>query len=130
MKYKSQHMRLDVKGETALEDRLFVAAISNGSYVGGGMRLNPDADPSDGLLHAIFLTPPTLKQISQAVSKLFNGKLHELPFVHSVVADEMLVHTKKYQAFEADGIVMDITGPCQVTCMKHALQMIVPEACL
>ena len=71
-----------------------------------------------------------MKQISQAVSKLFNGKLHELPFVHSVVADEMLVHTKKHQAFEADGIVMDITGPCQVTCMKHALQMIVPESCL
>jgi diacylglycerol kinase family enzyme len=127
MKYKSQHMRLEVKGELVLEDRLFVAAVSNGSYVGGGMRLNPEADPCDGLLHAIFLTPPTWKQISQAISKLFNGKLHELPFVHSVVADEMLVHTKKHQSFEADGIVMDVTGPCQVNCMKHALQMIVPE---
>ena len=125
-KYKSQHMRLDVKGETVLEGRLFVAAVSNGSYVGGGMRLNPDADPSDGLLHAIFLTPPTAKQICQAIPNLFNGKLRELPFVHDVVTDDMLVHTKQHQSFEADGIVMDITGACKVTCMKHAMQMIVP----
>ena len=119
-------MRLDVKGETILEGKLFIAAVSNGSYVGGGMRVNPEADPSDGQLHAIFLTPPSLKQVAQAVSKLFNGKLHELPFVHPIVTDDMLVHTKKHQSFEADGIVMDISGPCKVTCMKHALQMIVP----
>ena len=119
-------MRLDVKGETVLEDKLFIAAVSNGSYVGGGMRLNPDADPGDGLLHAIFLTPPSAKQICQAIPNLFNGKLRELPFVHAVVADDMLVHTKQHQSFEADGIVMDITGACKVTCMKHAMQMIVP----
>lgn len=125
-KYKSPHVRLDVKGDTLVEGKMFVAAVSNGSYVGGGMRLNPQADPSDGVLHAMFLTPPTLKQIAQAVSKLFNGKLQELPFVHTVVTDDMLVHTKQHQSFEADGIVMDISGPCKVTCMKHALQMIVP----
>ena len=125
-KYKSPHVRLDIKGDTLVEGKMFVAAVSNGSYVGGGMRLNPQADPSDGVLHAMFLTPPTLKQIAQAVSKLFNGKLQELPFVHTVVADDMLVHTKQHQSFEADGIVMDISGPCKVTCMKHALQMIVP----
>ena len=126
MKYKSQHMRLDVEGKSVLEGRLFIAAVSNGSYVGGGMRLSPEADPSDGLLHAIFLTPPSAKQICQAIPNLFNGRLKELPFVHAVVSDDMLVHTKKHQSFEADGVVMDVSGPCQVSCMKHALQMIVP----
>jgi diacylglycerol kinase (ATP) len=126
VKYKSQHMRLDVEGKPVLEGRLFIAAVSNGSYVGGGMRLSPEADPSDGLLHAIFLTPPSAKQICQAIPNLFNGKLKELPFVHAVVSDDMLVHTKQHQSFEADGVVMDVSGPCQVSCMKHALQMIVP----
>ena len=125
-KYKSQHVRFDVSGETKVEGKMFIAAISNGSYVGGGMRLSPEADPSDGLLHAIFLTPPSAKQICQAIPNLFNGKLQELPFVHAIVSDNMLVHTKQHQSFEADGIVMDVSGPCQVTCIKHALQMIVP----
>ena len=130
VKYKSQHIRLDVKGETVVEGKMFVACASNGSYVGGGMRLNPEADPCDGLLNAIFLTPPSWREICQAIPKLFNGELNSLPFVHSVVGDQMLVYTKQYQAFQADGIVMDITGPCQATCMKGALQMIVPKECL
>jgi diacylglycerol kinase family enzyme len=90
------------------------------------MKLNPDADPCDGVLHSMFLTPPTFKQILQAIPRLFDGRLHELPFIHPVVTDNLLMHTKQHQSFEADGIVMDVTGPCQVTCMKHALQMIVP----
>ena len=130
LQYKNPHIRLESKGEVVVEGKMFVASAANGSYVGGGMRLNPDADPCDGVLHSIFLTPPSFMQICQAVPKLFNGKLTELPFVHTVVTDDMLVHTKQHQSFEADGIVMDISGPCKVTCMKHALQMIVPENCL
>ena len=106
---------------------MFVTSIANGSFVGGGMKLNPDADPSDGLLHSMFIMPPTFKQIMQAIPRLFNGKLHELPFVHPIVADNLLMHTKQHQSFEADGVVMDVSGPCHVTCMKHALQMIVPS---
>ena len=113
-----------------IESKMFVTSVANGSYVGGGMKLNPDADPCDGVLHSMFLTPPSFKQILQAIPRLFNGQLHELPFIHPVVTDNLVMHTKQHQSFEADGIVMDVTGACHVTCMKHALQMIVPEYCL
>ena len=126
-KYKNPHLRLDVDGRTIVEGKMFVTSIANGSYVGGGMKLNPDADPCDGVLHSMFLTPPSFKEILQAVPKLFNGRLHELPFIHPVVSNNLLMHTKQHQSFEADGIVMDVSGPCQVTCMKGALQMIVPK---
>jgi diacylglycerol kinase (ATP) len=125
-KYKNPHLRLDVDGKTVVESKMFVTSIANGSYVGGGMKLNPNADPCDGVLHSMFLTPPTFKQILQAIPRLFDGRFYELPFVHPVVTDNLLMHTKQHQSFEADGIVMDVTGPCKVTCMKHALQMIVP----
>lgn len=130
LKYKNPHLRLEVDGKTVVEGKMFVTSIANGSFVGGGMKLNPQADPCDGVLHSMFLTPPTFKEICQAVTKLFNGRLHELDFIHPVVADNLLMHTKQHQSFEADGIVMDVTGPCQVTCMKHALQMIVPKECI
>jgi YegS/Rv2252/BmrU family lipid kinase len=128
--YKNPHLRLDVDGKTVVEGKMFVTSIANGSFVGGGMKLNPDADPCDGLLHSMFIMPPTFKQIMQAVPRLFDGRLHELSFVHPVVADNLLMHTKQHQSFEADGIVMDVSGSCQVTCMKGALQMIVPKECL
>ena len=129
-KYKNPHLRLDVDDKTVVEGKMFVTSIANGSFVGGGMKLNPDADPCDGVLHAMFITPPSFKQIMQAVPRLFNGKLHELSFVHPVVSDNLLMHTKQHQSFEADGIVMDVSGPCKVSCLKGALQMIVPEYCL
>ena len=129
-KYKNPHLRLDANGETIVEGKMFVTSVANGSFVGGGMKLNPDADPCDGVLHSMFLTPQSFKEFCQAVPRLFDGRLHELSFIHPVVADNLLLHTKQYQSFEADGVVMDVTGPCKVTCMKGALQMIVPDYCL
>jgi diacylglycerol kinase family enzyme len=67
LKYKNPHLRLDVDGKTIVEGKMFVTSIANGSYVGGGMKLNPDADPCDGVLHSMFLTPPSFKEICQAV---------------------------------------------------------------
>lgn len=108
---------------------MYAMNIANGPYVGGGMRLNPDADPCDGVFHSMFVTQPTFKQITEAVPKLFNGHFTELPFIHTVKSDELTLNTKKHLMFEADGIIMDIMGPCKVTCMKHALQMTVPQYC-
>ena len=83
-KYKNPHLRLDVDGKTVVEGKMFVTSIANGSYVGGGMKLNPNADPCDGVLHSMFLTPPSFKEIMQAVPRLFDGRFYELPFVHPV----------------------------------------------
>lgn len=127
--YKSVHVRLDSDGQPAAEGPMYAMNIANGPYVGGGMRLNPDADPCDGIFHSMFVTQPTFKQITAAVPKLFNGKLTELPFIHTMTSDELVLNTKKHLMFEADGIIMDIMGPCKVTCMQHALQMTVPQYC-
>jgi YegS/Rv2252/BmrU family lipid kinase len=126
-KYKNPYLRLESHGETIVEGKMFVTSIANGSYVGGGMKLNPNADPCDGVLHSMFLTPPSFKEIMQAVPRLFDGRFYELPFVHPVVSSHLVLHTKQHQSFEADGVVMDVSGPCKVTCMKGALQMIVPK---
>ncbi len=127
-KYNSPHLRLIVDGQTLLEDRMFVTSVSNGAYVGGGMKLNPQADPCDGVFHSMFLTPPSFKEILLAAVRLFNGKFHDLSFVHPIVSDNMLLETNQPLSFEADGIVMHVNGPCQVKCMKHALQIVVPKS--
>lgn len=130
VKYKNPYLRLESNGETIIKGKMFVTSIANGSYVGGGMKLNPDADPCDGVLHSMFLTPPSFREVLQAAPRLFNGSFTQLPFVHPVVSNNLVLHTKKHQSFEADGVVMDVSGPCHVTCMKGALQMIVPKECL
>ena len=49
----------------------------------------------------------------------------EIEYYQSNVEGE-IINKLHEVGFEADGIVMDITGACKVTCMKHAMQMIVP----
>ena len=122
MQHKAQHMVLSVDGQQAVDDRLFTMNIANGPYSGGGIKQNPDADPSDGVFHGMFIRKPTFGQIIKALPKLFNGRLTQLPFVYPLVGKEIEISYRKHILFEADGILENIIGPCKVTCIHNALQ--------
>lgn len=127
--HKPMPILLQGDGETIVDDKLFTMNIGNGPFSGGGMKQNPDADPRDGVFHSMFVGKPTFKQVFQALPKLFSGRLTQLPFIHTFVAKDIAIDTKKHLCFETDGIVMDIMGPCEVHCLHHALCMRVPQYC-
>ena len=120
--HKSQHMVLTVDGRQAVDDRLFTMNIGNGPFSGGGIRQNPQADPTDGVLHAMFVRRPTFAQVLRALPHLFDGRLTEQPFVYPITGREIEINYRKHILFEADGILENIIGPCKVSCMHHALQ--------
>ena len=122
IEHKAQHMVLSVDGKVAVDDRLFTMNVGNGPFSGGGIKQNPEADPTDGLFHAMFVKKPTLKQIIKALPKLYNGKLTELPFIYPLCGKEIEISYHKHILLEADGILENIIGPCKVTCLHHALQ--------
>lgn len=120
--HKAQHMILKVDSKEVANDRLFTMNIGNGPFSGGGIRQNPEADPTDGVFHSMFVRKPTLKQIIRALPKLYNGRLTELPFISPVCGSEIEINCRKHILFEADGILENIIGPCKVTCIHHAMQ--------
>lgn len=120
--HKAQHMILKVDGKEVVNDRLFTMNIGNGPFSGGGIRQNPEADPTDGVFHSMFVRKPTLKQIIRALPKLYNGRLTELPFISPVCGSEIEINCRQHILFEADGILENIIGPCKVTCIHHAMQ--------
>lgn len=113
---------------------LFTMNIGNGPYSGGGIRQNPDADPQDGIFHAMFVTTPTFSQVLKAVPHVFDGKLTELPFIHTYQTREVVIDSpetdpqsgqrENYFSFEVDGILIDACGPLKVTCVENALQIV------
>ena len=115
-------MVLTVDGKEAVNDRLFTMNIGNGPFSGGGIRQNPEADPTDGVFNSMFICKPTFGQVLKALPKLYNGRLTELPFVYPIVGSEIEISYRKHIMFEADGILENIIGPCKVTCMHNALQ--------
>ena len=122
MQHKSQHMVLTVDGKQAVDDRLFTMNVGNGPFSGGGIKQNPQADPADGVFHTMFIKKPNLKQVLEALPKLYNGRLTELSFVYPICGAEIEISYKKHILIEADGILENFMGPCKVTCLHHALQ--------
>lgn len=122
IQHKAQHMQVVVDGKVTVEDLLFTMSIGNGPFSGGGIKQNPEANPTDGLFHGMFVKKPTFKQVLKALPNLFNGKLTELPFVYPIVGKEIQINYRKHLMVETDGILENFIAPCKVTCIHNALQ--------
>ncbi len=122
-RYKSKRLTI-AYNDTKFRKNLFTMNIGNGPYSGGGIKQNPDADPRDGVFHAMFVAQPSFKNIIGALPHLFNGKLTKVPIVETIVSDKITFKTNKYLPFEADGIEVTACGPFTVSVLHHKLQMI------
>ena len=116
------HMILNVDWKETVNDLLFTMNIGNGPFSGGGIKQNPDANPTDGVFHGMFVRKPTFRQVINALPKLYNGKLTELPFIYSLLGKEIEINCHQHMLIEADGILENFIGPCRVTCLHNALQ--------
>ncbi len=132
--HKSKQVNLTTDEGLQISEPLFTMNIGNGPFSGGGIRQNPDADPRDGIFHAMFVQTPTFAQVLKAVLHVFDGKLTTLPFIHSYTAKQVVMDSpetdplsgqrENHFTFEADGIVLDACGPLKITCEHHALQIV------
>ena len=122
--HRSVPVSLTTDGSFSTNQPMFTMNIGNGPFSGGGIRQNPEADPTDGIFHAMFVTKPSFRLIMSAIPKLFNGKLREIPFINNFTARQISLGTNDYTVFEKDGILVDACGPYTITLLPHALNMI------
>jgi YegS/Rv2252/BmrU family lipid kinase len=71
--YENAPVRLRVDGEIWLEAPIVNVAIANGRYFGGGMKIAPDADPSDGQFDVIAMHDMTRAQGVALAPRLYQG---------------------------------------------------------
>lgn len=125
-RFRANRMEISSKG-SFINDYIFTMNIANGSYCGGGMQLNPQAVPYDGLLDVMMARKPRLKDILSALPLIFNGKLLEHPVIESFRTDEINLDCTHGGIFEADGILVHCAPPLSVNIMSGVLQMVVPS---
>ena len=68
--------------EGAWEGPALLLAVANTRYVGGGMDLAPQADPTDGLLEVLRLDPVGRTHLLALFRRLFRGTHLTDPAVH------------------------------------------------
>lgn len=115
-------MTVSADGEVVAKGELFTMNIANGPYAGGGIKQSPNADPTDGVFDAVFITPPTFREVLHAIPRLYNGELNSMSFVHPFRGKTIEIDCRKHLMIEADGILHHFMAPCRVECIHHALQ--------
>lgn len=121
---RPRRYRLDLDGRARELDAL-VVAVCNLPVYGGGMRIAPDADPTDGLLDVVVIGPVRPRQALGLLAGVFRGRHTEHPAVSVLRAATVGVAGPAEILAHADG---DPLGrlPVRLTVRPGALEVLVP----
>ena len=72
-RYKPREVTIRVDGENHAFRNVWLSAISNTASYGGGLRINPEADPCDGLLHVCVVHGCTPWRLLRLFPTILNG---------------------------------------------------------
>jgi len=71
--YENSPVRLRVDSVVCLEAPIVNVALANGQYFGGGMKIAPDANPSDGFIDVVAMHDLTRAQGVALAPRLYQG---------------------------------------------------------
>lgn len=115
---------LEIDGQ-AWQTPAMIVAVCNMPVFGGGMRIAPDADPADGLLDLVVITPVRATQALGLLAAVFTGRHTGHPAVHIRQARTVRIQGPALTAY-GDG---EPLAPLPLTCRVRpgALEVLVPE---
>ena len=120
-RYEPRWARIRLDGKVWWEGRYYVAVVANGSHFGKGMRIAPQADPSDGLADVIVAEAAPKALTLAWLPSLYLGKHLAAPFVHFARARSVEIETGDEPAeFEGDGEIA-LSAPGEITVMPRAV---------
>jgi YegS/Rv2252/BmrU family lipid kinase len=103
----------------------YTVAVANSSYYGGGMRVAPDADPSDGLLDVVFIGHTSRLRFVANLPKVFAGTHVDLHGVVTYRAREVEIAAQRSFDVYADGERLT-SLPAALRVAPGALRVIAP----
>jgi diacylglycerol kinase (ATP) len=117
------HYRLRIDGDVRELDAMFVA-IGNTTSYGGGMRICPNADPTDGELDVTIIHPVGRLKLLRLLPLMYSGRFARDPCVEQLRAREITVEGPGLVGY-GDGELIG-AAPLQVSAVAKALPLYVP----
>jgi diacylglycerol kinase (ATP) len=128
---RPRHYTIDLDGERHEVEAVMVTVGNTASY-GGGMRICPDADPTDGLLDLLVVGPIGRGTLMRIKPRVYRGTHVSHPMVHSFRAREIALSAVADGGTR--GCTVEITGyadgerslplPIVATCAPGALTVL------
>ena len=115
--------RLSFDGEE-LDTELTLAAFGNTKSYGGGMRICPNADPTDGLLDATMVASASRTKLIRLFPTVFKGTHVDLDEVRTARARTITVDSPGINAYADGEFVCPL--PVEVSAVPAALKILRP----
>jgi diacylglycerol kinase (ATP) len=72
-RYKPYGFEIDIDGELAWQSAAALVAVANGSDIGGGMHIAPDASLDDGMLDVVIAGPVSVATLLAVFPRVYRG---------------------------------------------------------
>lgn len=118
------HYRLTIDGRTRDQEAMLVA-IGNTSSYGGGMRICPRADPTDGRLDLTIIHPVSRAKLVQLLPQMYSGRFARDSCVELARAREIIVEGPGLVGY-GDGELIG-AAPLRISCAPGAVQIFLPS---
>jgi diacylglycerol kinase (ATP) len=115
--------RITTADGTVIERELLLVAVGNTSSYGGGMRICPDADPSDGVLDVTVIDAATRRSVLRRTPSVYRGTHTRNPEVEVLQTTELHIESAGINAY-ADGEYLGPL-PARVSVLPGAVTMLV-----
>jgi diacylglycerol kinase (ATP) len=124
-RWSSTEIRVTVDGETR-QARMHDVIVANGPYIGGGMKIAPDAEPDDGTFDVLLIGDLTKQDLVLTMPKIFRGTHLPHPKAELLRGAEVSVDADDRLPIELDG-EQPGTTPARFEIVPHALRVRVPR---
>jgi diacylglycerol kinase (ATP) len=108
--YKNKPITLKI-GDEEERYRVLAVSVANGNYMGGGMRIAPEAALDDRLLDVVVLGDFGKLEILKEFPKVYKGTHVNLPKVSVKKASKVIIESAEPMLLYADG---EVLGECPV----------------
>jgi YegS/Rv2252/BmrU family lipid kinase len=102
-RYRDQRVRLRVDGGAWTEERVTTVAVANGQYFGGGMRVAPTADTSDGRFEVTVWKGYSLLDFALKSRRIYDGTHVQLPGTRTFSAHLLEADSEEEVLLDVDG---------------------------
>ncbi|HEY1417132.1 MAG TPA: diacylglycerol kinase family protein [Myxococcaceae bacterium] len=101
--WRDQRVRIRVDGGPEESLAVTTLAVANGQYFGGGMRVAPEADPSDGRFDVTIWSGYHLKDFALKSASVYDGS-------HVRWAGTRTLRCKRLEAASDEEVLLDVDG--------------------
>jgi diacylglycerol kinase (ATP) len=122
--YRNKRLSVSVDKGEVRRFRANSIIVANGQYFGGGMKIAPDAELSDGLFEVVTLGDFGKLDLVRNVPRVYDGSHVTHPKVSVQRARQVDISSPDLVLLQADGEVLG-TAPARFTVVPNAIRLIV-----